>query len=110
MRWDNTAYATGWIYESTLAKVTVTPPPPSPSNTFSVLPKTCVLADSKPDERTGWGVQFKADGVNVGGRDTTAPFSRDTPYVPGPHVYEAVWTKAGMASVTRTLKLTGCQP
>lgn len=114
--WSLTAVATdngGLSATSVSVAVTLvsTPPtpPPAPAPTFSVAPKICTLTDSKPDARTGWGVQFKADGVNVGGRDTTVPYSRDLPYVPGPRLYEAVWTKTGVPSVTRTITTQGCQ-
>jgi len=91
---------------------TGTPPPPPPlpqPNTLTVAPKTCTISDTKPDARTGWGVQFAVDGVNVGGRDTGSPYSRDFPYTPGPHVHTATWTKTNVAAVTRTVTTQGCQ-
>jgi hypothetical protein len=112
--WKASLSPDAWTLIASDPRVVVPPParppvpPATPTKTFLVAPKICVMTDTKPDERTGWGVQFKVDGVNVGGRDTSSPFSRDVPYVPGPHVYEAVWTKTNVPSVTRAVKAQGC--
>jgi hypothetical protein len=82
-------------------------PTPSPS-TLTSSPKTCTVTDTKPDARTRWGVQFSRDGIAVGGRDADAPYSRDYPFTPGTHVMQAVWTKTGVAAVTRQITTQGC--
>lgn len=89
------------------------PPPPPPVPTVAppvVTPTTCKISvANKPDARTGWGVQFTRDGVNIGGRDTTAPYERTVSYEPGPHTWQAIWTKSGLPAITVTVSTQGCQ-
>ncbi len=94
------------------------PPPPAPAPTPVpnpvptsvqpiVVPSTCIISDSKPDSRTGWSVQFWRDSAKVNGVDQSYPYSRTVAYRPGTHVWQAVWTRAGV-TVTRTITITGC--
>jgi hypothetical protein len=86
------------------------PPQPPPVALPVVTPTTCKISvPNKPDARAGWGVQFTWDGVNVGGRDTSAPYERSFSYVPGPHIGQAIWTKTGVPAVTSSVTTQGCQ-
>lgn len=86
------------------------PPQPPPVALPVVTPTTCKISvANKPDARTGWGVQFTRDGVNVGGRDTSAPYERTTTYLAGTHVWQAIWTKSGEPSITILVTTMGCQ-
>jgi hypothetical protein len=84
---------------------TVTPPPPPPVSTLlaTMTVRTCTLvlrADSTPDGTTGWGVQFRRNGVNHGTRDASAPFTRSATVNAGSYAVSAIWTKTGQPTVT----------
>lgn len=88
----------------TQACVVVPPPPPPVSTLLSTMTvRTCTLvlrADSTPDGTTGWGVQFRRNGVNHGTRDASAPFTRSATVNAGTYAVSAIWTKTGQPTVT----------
>ena len=102
----------------TVSQACVPPPPPPPPVVLPVISTTMaatqcrltVSADRSPDGTTGWGVQFRRSGTNIGSRDTAAPYTQIATVPSGSYAIEAVWTKSGAATLTQAVGTVTCGP
>ena len=98
----------------TVTLTVLAPPPPPSTGTIEVSIAQCryVVTDVSPDGTTsGWAVQFRRNGTNVGTADKSSPFSRTLTLSAVDATWDGVWTKGNAVSVIRPLPATtaACQ-